>query len=277
AGARRTRGGGRGRAGAVRAARGRMARGATEPGRRLGRARDVLRGRRAARARREHGVADRVGVDGAARRDRTGPSRGPARRRVPGAQPGRRRPLGGVRVHGHVRPAARLSSLRAVPAALPAPRARPVSGPDRVHGMTAAAAQVDRAYAECVRIARHYENFPIGSFLLPRRLRRDLAAVYAFARGGDDLADEGDPAGRLAALAAYEERLIACVADPAAVVGDPVFLALGHTIAKHDLGIEPLRDLITAFRRDAAGETRTMPTFADLVEYCRCSANPVGR
>jgi len=143
--------------------------------------------------------------------------------------------------------------------------------------MTAAAAQVDRAYAECVRIARHYENFPIGSFLLPRRLRRDLAAVYAFARGGDDLADEGDPAGRLAALAAYEERLIACVADPAAVVGDPVFLALGHTIAKHDLGIEPFRDLITAFRRDAAGETRTMPTFADLVEYCRCSANPVGR
>ncbi len=142
--------------------------------------------------------------------------------------------------------------------------------------MTAAVAQVERAYAECVRIARHYENFPIGSFLLPRRLRRDLAAVYAFARGGDDLADEGDPAGRLAALAAYEERLVACVADPPAV-DDPVFLALGHTIAKHDLGIEPFRNLLTAFRRDAAGETRTMATFADLVEYCSCSANPVGR
>jgi squalene synthase HpnC len=142
--------------------------------------------------------------------------------------------------------------------------------------MTAAVTQVERAYAECVRIARHYENFPIGSFLLPRRLRRDLAAVYAFARGGDDLADEGDPAGRLAALAAYEERLVACVADPPAV-DDPVFLALGHTIAKHDLGIQPFRDLLTAFRRDAAGETATMATFADLVEYCRCSANPVGR
>ena len=74
--------------------------------------------------------------------------------------------------------------------------------------MTAA---LERAYAECGRIARtHYENFPIGSFLLPRRLRRDLAAVYAFARGGDDLADEGDPEGRLARLAAYEERLLAC-------------------------------------------------------------------
>jgi squalene synthase HpnC len=140
--------------------------------------------------------------------------------------------------------------------------------------MTAA---LERAYAECGRIARtHYENFPIGSFLLPRRLRRDLAAVYAFARGGDDLADEGDPEGRLAGLAAYEERLLACAADPDAV-DDPVFLALGHTIATHGLAIEPFRDLLTAFRRDAAGETRTMATFADLLEYCRCSANPVGR
>jgi len=136
---------------------------------------------------------------------------------------------------------------------------------------------LERAYAECGRIARtHYENFPIGSFLLPRRLRRDLAAVYAFARGGDDLADEGDPEGRLPRLAAYEERLLACAADPNAV-DDPVFLALGHTIATHGLAIEPFRDLLTAFRRDAAGETRTMATFADLLEYCRCSANPVGR
>ena len=136
---------------------------------------------------------------------------------------------------------------------------------------------LERAYAECGRIARtHSENFPIGSFLLPRRLRRDFAAVYAFARGGDDLADEGDPGGRLARLAAYEERLLACAADPNAV-DDPVFLALGHTIATHGLAIEPFRDLLTAFRRDAAGETRTMATFADLLEYCRCSANPVGR
>ncbi len=143
--------------------------------------------------------------------------------------------------------------------------------------MTAAAAHVDAAYAECARIARtHYENFPIGSFLLPRRLRRDLAAVYAFARGGDDLADEGDLAGRLDRLDAFERKLRACAIDPTAV-DDPVFLALGHTIARHQLPIEPFRDLVTAFRRDAAGETRVMPTFADLLEYCRCSANPVGR
>lgn len=136
-----------------------------------------------------------------------------------------------------------------------------------------------RAYAECEARARaHYENFPVGSWLLPRRLRRDLAAVYAFARIGDDVADEGDapPADRLARLDTLEEQLLACAADPEATL-DPVFLALGHTIAEHRLHLEPFRDLLTAFRRDAAGNTRTFDTFADVLEYCRCSANPVGR
>jgi phytoene synthase len=133
------------------------------------------------------------------------------------------------------------------------------------------------SYAECERIARtHYENFPIGSWLLPRHLRRDLAAVYAFARGGDDLADEGPDAGRLERLATWEEKLLVCVADPDAAT-DPVFRALGHTIAAHDLPVAPFQDLITAFRRDASGDTREMATFADVLEYCRCSANPVGR
>jgi squalene synthase HpnC len=141
--------------------------------------------------------------------------------------------------------------------------------------MTALAA----AYAECAARARsHYENFPIGSWLLPRRLRRDLAAVYAFARIADDLADEGagGTAERLAGLEALERKLEACARDPEAA-RDPVFLALGHTIARHALPLAPFRDLLTAFRRDAAGETRRFPTFGDLLEYCRCSANPVGR
>jgi squalene synthase HpnC len=143
-----------------------------------------------------------------------------------------------------------------------------------------AAADVDAAYAACARLARaHYENFPIGSLLLPRPLRRDLAAVYAFARMGDDVADE-DPskpvADRLRELDALEERLLACAADPGAV-REPVFLALGHTIAAHQLPVQPFRDLLTAFRRDAAGATRVMPTYADVLEYSRCSANPVGR
>jgi phytoene synthase len=136
---------------------------------------------------------------------------------------------------------------------------------------------LDAAYAECARIARtHYENFPIGSLLLPRRLRRDLAAVYAFARGADDLADEGDDAGRVARLDAWEAKLLACAAHPEAAE-DPVFRALGHTIAVHRLPLEPFRDLLVAFRRDAAGDTATMPTWADVLAYCRCSANPVGR
>ncbi len=141
--------------------------------------------------------------------------------------------------------------------------------------MTALAA----AYAECEARARsHYENFPIGSWLLPRRLRRDLAAVYAFARLGDDLADEGDaPASaRIAALDVVESKLVACAADPDAAA-DPVFLALGHTIAHHALALQPFRDLLVAFRRDAAGETRRFATFAQLLDYCRHSANPVGR
>jgi hydroxysqualene synthase len=136
--------------------------------------------------------------------------------------------------------------------------------------------QVADAYAHCARVARHYENFPIGSWLLPRRLRRDLAAVYAFARGGDDLADEGPEPGRLERLQAWEEKLLACTADPSSI-DDPVFVALGHTIATHQLPIGPFHDLLTAFRRDAAGQTHTMATFADVLEYCRCSANPVGR
>ncbi|HUE30122.1 MAG TPA: squalene synthase HpnC [Verrucomicrobiae bacterium] len=143
----------------------------------------------------------------------------------------------------------------------------------------AAAARLAAAYAHCGRIARtHYENFTIGSWLLPRRVRHDLAAVYAFARGADDLADEGATAAadRLAGLAAWEERLLACARDPAAA-DDPVFLALGHTIARHDLPLEPLRDLLAAFRRDAAGDTAALATFADVLAYCRCSADPVGR
>jgi phytoene synthase len=143
------------------------------------------------------------------------------------------------------------------------------SGPDP--------ARLAAAYAECARRARaHYENFTIGSWLLPRRLRRDLAAVYAFARGADDIADEGPDAGRLERLAAWEERLLACAADPGAV-DHPVFLALGDTIARHGLDVGALRDLLHAFKRDASGDTRRFATFADLREYCRCSANPVGR
>src|SRR5262249_60760995 len=101
-----------------------------------------------------------------------------------------------------------------------------------------------------------------------------LAAVYAFARGGDDLADEGDPSGRLERLAAYEANLLACAGDPESV-DDPVFLALGHTLEVHALPVQPFRDLITAFRRDAAGATRTLATVGDVPGSCPSPAKPV--
>jgi len=146
-------------------------------------------------------------------------------------------------------------------------------------GGTAAPAALDvaAAYAHCARIARtHYENFTVGSWLLPRRLRHDLAAVYAFARVADDIADEGADTGRRERLRAWEEKLLACARQPAAA-DDPVFVALGRTIAAHGLSVEPFRDLLEAFRRDAVGETRRFATWADVLDYCRRSANPVGQ
>ena len=146
-------------------------------------------------------------------------------------------------------------------------------------GGTAARAALDvaAAYAHCARIARtHYENFTVGSWLLPRRLRHDLAAVYAFARVADDIADEGADTGRLERLRAWEEKLLACARQPAAA-DDPVFVALGRTIAAHGLSVEPFRDLLEAFRRDAVGETRRFATWPDVLDYCRRSANPVGQ
>src|SRR5207247_5420996 len=111
-----------------------------------------------------------------------------------------------IRLHGRQEPAARVrapGSAGGVSLGIAAPA--PGGGdPARLAG----------AYAHCARIARgHYENFTIGSWLLPRRLRHDLAAVYAFARGADDLADEGRAAllDRLESIAAWEERVRACV------------------------------------------------------------------
>lgn len=132
-----------------------------------------------------------------------------------------------------------------------------------------------RAYAACERLAReHYENFPVASRLLPRRMRPHVAAVYAFARQADDFADEARYEGqdRLALLDGWLERLRAC---PSRDDDHPIFLALGHTIRDHRLPLEPFEDLLAAFRMDV---TRTSyETFDELLGYCCCSANPVGR
>src|SRR5512139_2450035 len=134
---------------------------------------------------------------------------------------------------------------------------------------------VDGAYAHCWQIATsHYENFTVGSWLLPRRLRQHIAAIYAFARSADDLADEGPlaPAERLARLNAWEEQLEQCYRGERV---HPIFIALGHTADRFQLPIEPFRRLLCAFRSDA--EFKPFATFDELREYCRCSADPVGQ
>ncbi|MFP4243689.1 MAG: squalene synthase HpnC [Ectothiorhodospira sp.] len=135
---------------------------------------------------------------------------------------------------------------------------------------------IDRAYRQCLQETRtHYENFPVASYLLPPRLRRPVAAIYSFARRGDDLSDEGNapPAARLQALDDLGRRLDAAAAGTPD--DDPTFIALAHAMAVHHLPPDPFHDLLQAFRRDIT--QRRYEDFADLESYCRCSANPVGR
>jgi len=129
------------------------------------------------------------------------------------------------------------------------------------------------AFTECDRIARsHYENFTLGSRLLPRHLRRHIAALYAFARTADDLADEEpDPARALAGLDAWERELEACYAG---TPHHPVFVALADTVRSFAIPIEPFRRLLTAFRMDV--HFTGFATFDELLHYCEHSANPVG-
>jgi squalene synthase HpnC len=121
----------------------------------------------------------------------------------------------------------------------------------------------------------HYENFPVASILLPRRLVPAVEAIYAFARSADDIADEGDaaPAERLAALQAYAARLDAIAAGHAP--SDPMFARLAAVLHDFRLPQQPLRDLLSAFSQDVT--TTRYADYATLLDYCRRSANPVGR
>jgi len=137
------------------------------------------------------------------------------------------------------------------------------------------------AYARCLHLARqHYENFPVASRLMPRAWRPHVAAVYAFARIADDFADEGarSDTARLALLDDWRGRLHQTAAGaPARDESDAsaVFLALGETMRRYNLDVQLLDDLLSAFRQDVL--VTRYETWADLVDYCRRSANPVGR
>jgi len=121
----------------------------------------------------------------------------------------------------------------------------------------------------------HYENFPVASILLPRRLRPAVEAIYAFARSADDIADEGDavPEQRLAALAAYDAALDGIAAEEPQ--HDAMFARLAGVIAAYRLDLQPLRNLLSAFRQDVT--TTRYADYPALLDYCRRSADPVGR
>lgn len=131
----------------------------------------------------------------------------------------------------------------------------------------------DEAFAHCAALVRaHYENFPVGLFV-PRDKRRYVHALYAFARAADDFADEPAYEGsRLPRLDEWEARLQATYRGEA---DHPVFIALGETVRQLGIPKELLLDLLSAFRQDVV-QTRYL-TWPELLDYCRRSANPVGR
>ena len=133
------------------------------------------------------------------------------------------------------------------------------------------------AYAHCERLARdHYENFPVASLLLPRRMRPHVAAVYAFARTADDFADEPgrEPTERLRLLDDWHRRLDGAAAGSAGD-NDPIFVALADTMTRCSLPPALLSDLLSAFRQDVT--VHRYATWTQLFDYCSRSANPVGR
>ncbi len=151
---------------------------------------------------------------------------------------------------------------------------------------------IEAAYQHCEQIAKsHYENFPVGSMLIPKKQRPHVWAVYAFARGGDDFADENYPSRknfpnleewrneikkgeekRLLQLKHWNDQLKACYeGNPT----DPIFIALQKTIQDLKIPYQLLRDLLIAFEQDVV--KRRYQNWEEILYYCKHSANPVGR
>ena len=120
----------------------------------------------------------------------------------------------------------------------------------------------------------HYENFPVASILMPRRLRKPVAAIYHFARAADDIADEGDLPGeeRLRQLDEFRKELARIAAAETPLT--PLFQNLAAEIRQHALPMQPFHDLLDAFSQDVV--KKRYVNFDELLDYCRRSANPVG-
>ena len=152
--------------------------------------------------------------------------------------------------------------------------ARAIRGPQ----ITAQSWTLDTAHEYCARLAKsHYENFPVGSVLVPAGLRKHFYSIYAFARTADDFADEAyneehSEQERLDLLEEWREMLRAAYGGRAT---HPVFIALAETIARFELPISLFEDLLTAFAQDVI--VRRYQSFDQVLDYCRRSANPVGR
>jgi len=139
------------------------------------------------------------------------------------------------------------------------------------------------AYAACEALAAsHYENFPVASRLLPAKLRPHVAAVYAFARTADDFADEPgrEPGERLRLIADWRRKLhppsrVSASAGQVLSADDAIFIALHDTIGRFSLPLQLFDDLLDAFAQDVT--TTRYATWAAVLDYCRRSANPVGR
>jgi len=143
-----------------------------------------------------------------------------------------------------------------------------------IHMAGAAADDIASAQDQTRQLAEsHYENFSVVSLLLPRRLRQDFSNVYAFCRVADDLGDEtGDRQQSLSLLDDFRAQTLDCFAGHART---PIFVALSQTIQRHDLPPQPFLDLIDAFQQDQ--RVQRYETYDQLLDYCRRSANPVGR
>lgn len=137
----------------------------------------------------------------------------------------------------------------------------------------AAAPSLAEARTYCERLARsHYENFSVATWFLPSRLRQHFYNVYAYCRISDDLGDEvGDPRQSLELLDQWESELNACYAG---APRHPVFVALAETVRQCGIPKHEFSDLLVAFRQDQT--VTRFATFADILNYCRYSANPVG-
>ena len=120
----------------------------------------------------------------------------------------------------------------------------------------------------------HYENFPVASILMPRRLRKPVAAIYHFARAADDIADEGElsDAERLRLLDEFRAELL--LIEKNEIPLTPLFRNLAAEVHRHVLPLQPFYDLLDAFSQDVV--KKRYENFDDLLDYCRRSANPVG-